>query len=68
MLLLPVIMLLALGSCKKCHVCLAKDQDGVVRHTYSEMCGSKKDLSEYADKCETEYGAYDYTCECGESL
>lgn len=55
-------------SCKKCHVCIAKDQDGVQRYKYPEACGTKKELSNYADQCETEYGKYDYTCSCGESL
>jgi hypothetical protein len=55
-------------SCQKCHVCIAKDQDGVQRYQYPEMCGTKKELSSYADQCETEYGKYDYTCACGESL
>jgi len=55
-------------ACKKCNTCVAKDQDGVVRYTYPEVCGSKKDLSTYADRCKSEYGQYDYTCQCGEDL
>jgi hypothetical protein len=62
------VLFLSVTSCKKCHVCAAKDQDGVARYSYPEMCGSKKELSAYADKCDSEYGKYDYSCECGESL
>ena len=54
-------------SCEKCHVCVVKDQDNITRYEYPEMCGSKKDLSAYADTCESEYGKYDQTCTCGEA-
>lgn len=61
------ITLLGVDACKKCHKCMAKDQDGVVRYEYPEMCGTKKELGAYADQCATEYGAYDFKCECGEA-
>jgi hypothetical protein len=56
-----------LGSCDKCHVCVVKDQDSITRYEYPEVCGSKKELSAYADQCETEYGKYNQTCACGEA-
>jgi len=59
-------MMLLHSGCKKCQVCKAKDQDGVVRYTYEEVCGSKKDLSSYASQCKSEYGSFDYSCECTE--
>ncbi|GAB4378431.1 MAG: hypothetical protein Kow0075_08320 [Salibacteraceae bacterium] len=62
--LLPLTALLSLSACKKCQVCHAKDQDNIVRYTYPEVCGSKKDLSAYADQCITQYGSFDYKCEC----
>jgi hypothetical protein len=62
-----VILGLALMSCEKCHLCVVKDQDSITRYEYPEMCGSKKDLSAYADKCESEYGKYDQNCSCGEA-
>ncbi|MEZ4721800.1 MAG: hypothetical protein R2813_08005 [Flavobacteriales bacterium] len=65
--LIALIGSLGISSCQKCHKCQAKDQDGVVRYEYPEMCGSKKELSAYADECDTEYGAYNFTCECGET-
>lgn len=66
--LLPIVVLYAtLMSCEKCHVCVVKDQDSITRYEYPEMCGSKNDLSAYADKCESEYGKYDQTCTCGEA-
>jgi len=46
---------------------VVKDQDSITRYEYTEMCGSKKDLSAYADKCESEYGKYDQNCTCGEA-
>lgn len=65
--LIIILSSFTISSCKKCHTCQAKDQDGVVRYEYPEMCGSKKELSAYADRCETEYGSYDFTCECAEA-
>jgi hypothetical protein len=57
-----------LVSCERCQVCEAKDQDNVVRHTYTEVCGSKADVEEYAKNCANEYGAFDgFVCSCTET-
>ncbi|GAB5540176.1 MAG: hypothetical protein Salg2KO_22790 [Salibacteraceae bacterium] len=62
-----IVTVLASG-CNECHVCIVKDQDGVERYQYPEMCGNKNDISAYADQCEGDYGKFDYTCQCSESL
>jgi hypothetical protein len=62
-----LLLFVASTGCKKCHICVVKDQDKVTRYQYPEMCGNKNDLSAYADKCESEYGKYDHTCTCGEA-
>ena len=58
---------LMLSACEKCHTCVVKDNDGVHRYQYPETCGKKKDLNAYADRCETQYGSFGYTCSCGET-
>lgn len=64
--LLFALVVSALGSCKKCHQCVAIDQDSVERYTYPEVCGTNKELSSYASECESQYGQFEFTCRCGE--
>lgn len=64
---ISVVAAMLIAGCEKCHTCVVKDNDGVHRYRYPEECGKKKELNAYADRCETEYGKYGYTCSCGET-
>ncbi|MEX2596569.1 MAG: hypothetical protein WEC59_06515 [Salibacteraceae bacterium] len=66
LMVLIVVLMTGFSSCKKCHVCSVLDEESNAIYSYPEVCGTKKDLEAYEARCVAEYGAFDFTCACGE--